>query len=401
MENVKIFTENIEPEALEQVEQLASLPAFKESKIRIMPDVHAGAGCVIGFTADIGSKVIPNLVGVDIGCGVSAVEYREDIDLDLEELDNYIRANIPSGFNRKEQNDHWTLNVKPLIESLRCLNHIGASVEEFALSCGTLGGGNHFIEVGKNDLGELLFTVHSGSRNLGNRVAKFYQRKAEDHIKYLNKEVMKRAKDGIVARLKEEGRESDIEAELNKIKPYKVPKDLSWIEGQDRLDYLHDMQICQQFAQANRSSILDVIMDYMFRTHDKKFYSYINTTHNYIDKNNIVRKGAISAHDGEQVLIPMNMRDGILLCTGKGNEDWNFSAPHGAGRILSRRGAKATLTMKEFEEEMKDVYSSSVCEDTLDESPMAYKPMDEIVGAIGDTVEINFIYKPIYNFKAK
>ena len=382
---------------IEQIDLLLEQEAFKNCKVRIMPDVHAGAGCVIGFTGNLGDKVIPNIVGVDIGCGMLCVGLG-DIDLDLEELDKVIRENIPSGMNVHNEIPIPTF----FLGHLKCYKELKNKDNWLEKSMGTLGGGNHFIEVDVDENNNKYLVIHTGSRNLGKQVAEIYQNKAIEYCSY--KKEMAEEKMATILYLKNEEREKEIQEKLKEItKKYegktKLPKDLCYLEDELMEDYLHDMEICQQFATINRETIAGEIiaqMGLMLCVEE-----YFHTVHNYISfEDNIVRKGAISAKKGERVLIPMNMRDGCIIAIGKGNEDWNYSAPHGAGRIMSRMVAKKTFTMEEYKENMKDIYTTSVNEDTLDEAPMVYKSMQEIIGYIGDTVEIERIIKPIYNFKS-
>ena len=400
MKNLKIFTDNIEDEALNQINELLEQDAFKDAKVRIMPDVHAGKGCVIGFTGDLGDKVIPNIVGVDIGCGMLCVELGK-VDIDLEKLDKVIRDNVPSGRNVHElpiQSSNLYL------DELYCKRMLNNKDKWLERSLGTLGGGNHFIEVDEDDDGNKYLVIHTGSRNLGKQVAEIYQEKAIKYCSY--DEEMKQEKENIIREYKESGREKEIQNKLIEIsKKYegktKLPKDLCYLEGKDREDYLHDMKICQRFAVCNRCFIANKILYNMGFGGKDRFMNF-ETIHNYISfDDNIIRKGAISAGKGERVLIPINMRDGCIIGIGKGNDDWNQSAPHGAGRIMSRAKAKETLRLKDFENSMEGIYTTSVCEDTIDESPMAYKTMYDIIKYIDDTVEIEKIIKPIYNFKAK
>lgn len=391
--NLKIFTNDIEQEAINQINELLEQDAFKDSKIRIMPDVHAGKGCVIGFTGDLGDKVIPNIVGVDIGCGMLCVELG-NIDLDLEKLDKIIRQYVPSG-----RNIHELVKMPFFIGNLKCYKEL-KEIDWLNNSLGTLGGGNHFIEVDEDEDNNKYLIIHTGSRNLGKQVAEIYQEKA---IKYCSYEKeMKEEKQKIIKEYKVSGKEKDIQNKLIEIsKKYagktKLPKDLCYLEGKLREDYLHDMKICQEFASKNRREIAFVIMSKM----NLDCVNYFETIHNYISfEDNIVRKGAISAKKGEKVLIPMNMRDGCIIGIGKGNDDWNCSAPHGAGRIMSRMQAKETFNLDEYKESMKNIYTTSVNENTIDEAPFVYKPMQEIIDNIGDTVDIIKIIKPIYNFKA-
>jgi tRNA-splicing ligase RtcB len=397
MKDLKIFTNNIEEEALNQINLLLEQEAFKDCKVRIMPDVHAGKGCVIGFAGNLGDKVIPNIVGVDIGCGMLTVELG-NVDLDLEKLDEIINKYVPSGFNIHDER-----KVKfDKLQELKCYREL-RDVERLERSIGTLGGGNHFIEVDVDDEGNKYLIIHTGSRNLGKQVAEYYQELAIKHCSY--EDVAKEEKRIVINELKKLGKETEIQNKITEItEKYKgltkPPKDLCYLEGQDREDYLHDMKICQEFASLNRETIAGEIIARMGLMSCVK--NHFHTTHNYISfEDNIVRKGAISAKKDEIVLIPINMRDGCIIAKGKGNDDWNQSAPHGAGRIMSRMEAKKKLNLKDFEETMKGIYTTSVSEDTLDEAPFAYKPMQEIINNIGDTVEIIKIIKPIYNFKAK
>ena len=393
MRDLKIFTDNIEQEAIDQINILLEQPAFADCKVRIMPDVHAGAGCVIGFTADLGDKVIPNIVGVDIGCGMLTVELG-GIDIDYDKLDARIRSLIPSGRNVHDDFDLVPAidKAKELIDELHCKEDL-RNISWLERSMGTLGGGNHFIEIDEGSDGSKYLVIHTGSRNLGKQVAEYYQRLAVKRL-YAKKE--ERA--DIIAKCKAEGRERDIQAELAKLASKhssNVPKDLCYLEGKDRDDYLDDMKICQLFAKLNRECIAYSIIG------GRLVGDPFHTIHNYIElETNMVRKGAISAKKGEKVLIPINMRDGSLLCVGKGNEDWNCSAPHGAGRIMSRSKARESISMESFRESMTGVYTTSVCKSTIDESPMVYKSMNEIINNIKDTVDILDVLKPVYNFKA-
>ena len=392
--NLKIFTDNIEEKALAQINNLLAQPAFSDCKVRIMPDVHAGAGCVIGFTADLGDKVIPNVVGVDIGCGMLTAELG-NVDIDFEKLDSVIREYVPSGMNVHEEAPEVFNGIKDLI----CYSAL-KNVDWLENSLGTLGGGNHFIEIDADDEGNKYLVIHTGSRNLGKQVADYYQKVAIDRING-NKEKLNIKVNQLIQNLKEEGRQAEISGAIKALRESyhsveKMPNELCYLTGTDRLDYLHDMAICQQFAKQNRSRIVLEICTRMHWT-PKMF----ETIHNYIDlETNIIRKGAISAKSGERVLIPINMRDGCIIGIGKGNDDWNCSAPHGAGRVMSRIEAKKKVSMYDYEQSMSGIFTTSVSEDTLDECPMAYKPMDEIVKNIAPTVEIERIIKPIYNFKA-
>ena len=411
MRDLKIFTDNIEQEAIDQINTLLEQPAFADCKVRIMPDVHAGAGCVIGFTADLGDKVIPNIVGVDIGCGMLTVELgRIDTgingktdssivnyvtDIDYEKLDNVICTCIPSGRNVHEEINY----IFPELKNLRCYNKL-KNIDWLERSMGTLGGGNHFIEIDEDFEGRKYLVIHTGSRNLGKQVADYYQNLAVELM--IGRDKLAYERDRLIAEYKDQGRSSEIQDAIKELrntwrkKTNDIPKELCYLTGKYRDDYIYDMKICQRFAKQNRLMIALKIMLSM------GWYSIdlFETVHNYIDESNMIRKGAISAKKGEKVLIPINMRDGCIIGVGKGNEDWNYSAPHGAGRIMSRNKARESISMESFRESMAGVYTTSVCESTIDESPMAYKPMDEIINNIKDTVDILDVLKPVYNFKA-
>jgi RNA-splicing ligase RtcB len=405
MKNLKIFTSNIEQEALDQINTLMEQPAFSDCKVRIMPDVHAGAGCVIGFTADLGDKVIPNIVGVDIGCGMLTVElgYVDNFyhcvnvkDIDYEKLDQVIREKVPCGYNI-----HPGRVVKfDKIQKLRCYREL-KDTKRFERSIGTLGGGNHFIEIDEGSDGKKYLVIHSGSRNLGKQVADYYQNLAYELMQ--GKDELLKAQEQLIADYKAQGRKKEIQAAIKELKrnwrpnEINIPKDLCYLTGKYRDDYLYDMSICQEFAQMNRNYIAFAITDAMGWAP----LSCFETIHNYIEfKTNMVRKGAISAKKGEMLLIPINMRDGCIVGVGKGNDDWNQSAPHGAGRIMSRHKAREVVSMDDFREAMDGIFTTSVSAETIDEAPMVYKPMEEIVENIKDTVDILEIIKPVYNFKA-
>lgn len=395
MKNLKIFTENIDDIALEQINELLEQEAFKNSKVRIMPDVHAGKGCVIGFTGDLGDKVIPNIVGVDIGCGLYCANLGK-IDIDYEKLDKFINDNIPSGMN---VNDKVIAEFD--IKQLYCYDEL-KHYSWIEKSVGSLGGGNHFIEIDIDDEGNKYLVIHTGSRNLGSQVAELYQDLADKiinhgYIDYINK------KQEVIKTYKELGKQKEIQSTLNELqKEFEkdkniIPKDLAYLEGEERDKYLHDMKLCQEFAILNRKTIAKTIAEYMEFNIDNSFES----VHNYISfEDNIVRKGAISAKKGEKLIIPINMKDGCILGYGKGNEDWNNSAPHGAGRIMSRKQAKERISMEDYKKSMENIYTTSVNEFTIDEAPFVYKTLDEILNHIGDTVEVERIIKPVYNFKA-
>jgi len=355
----KVFTDNAEAATITQVVNLLNQEFIKGSKIRVMPDAHAGMGCTIGTTMTLTDKVVPNLVGVDIGCGMETVRL-EDRQVELSQLDKAIHEFIPAGFQTRKNSHRFAEDLD--LTALRCAKHV--DLKRAMLSIGTLGGGNHFIELGKDEEEQLYLVVHSGSRNLGKQVCNHYQNLAANT-------------------LGRKGKGAD--------------RVLAYLEGQNLKDYLHDMEIVQRYADLNRKAIIDEL-----KKHVKiKIVEQFTTTHNYIDlKTMILRKGAISAQKGEKVLIPMNMRDGSLICIGKGNENWNFSAPHGAGRIMSRTAAKEKITLTEYQKSMQGIYSSTVNKSTLDEAPFAYKPMEEIIANIDDTAEIIRTVKPLYNFKA-
>lgn len=405
--NLKIFTKNIEEKAIKQIYELLEQKSFENCKVRIMPDVHAGKGCVIGFTADLGDKVIPNIVGVDIGCGMLAVELG-NIELDLEKLDNVINEYVPAGRNIREQK----LMEFKKINELYCLREL-KDTKKFNRGIGTLGGGNHFIEIDVDDKNNKYLVIHTGSRNMGKQVADYYQNLAIQLCS--GKEEMYKKKEKIIKNYKEQGKKLEIQQALNKLeKEYKnnktnLPNDLCYLQGKHREMYLHDMKICQEYASLNRLQIAkEILMNYFQLTYVPEIdyppimNNRFETIHNYISfEDNIVRKGAISAKKGEKVLIPINMRDGSIIAAGKGNKDWNQSAPHGAGRIMSRMKAKKTFELEKFKKAMEGIYTTSVVEETIDEAPFVYKSMQEIIENIQDTVEIKKIIKPIYNFKAK
>lgn len=383
-----VYTDLIEEEAVGQILNLCNQPVAEGATIKIMPDVHAGKGCTIGTTMTIKDKVVPNLVGVDIGCGM-LVACLGKVPFNFSSLDKIIRQEIPSGFDIREE-EHFYMDEIDLTK-LCCYEHINA--ERAALSLGTLGGGNHFIEVDCADNGDMYLVIHSGSRHLGVEVASYYQ---EEAYRRLSRKFNKEAQTELIARLKAEGRVQDIQSELKKLTAYSVPKEFAYCEGELFDQYIHDMRIVQKYAALNRKAMLSEICKHTWKSN----YTF-TTIHNYIDTENmILRKGAVSAQAGEKLIIPINMRDGSLICTGKGNPDWNCSAPHGAGRLMSRSKAKQEITLEEFENSMQGIYTTSVNSSTLDESPMAYKSIEDILGNIGDTVEVNEIIKPVYNFKA-
>lgn len=358
--HAKVFNKNIDGLTRRQIENYLDMDYCEGEQVRIMPDTHAGKGSVIGFTQTFSDKVCVNIVGVDIDCGMLTVELGRD-EMDLKKLDKVIHREIPAGFNVRDS------VAVPFMEELESMKmaHALKDLNRLERSIGTLGGGNHFIEVAEDDAGIKYLVIHTGSRNLGTQVAEHYQQIAID----------KRSSD--------------------------YPRDLCYIEGEDLENYLHDMEIAGKFATLNRRTIASVILSKMFGRELEEF-KYFETTHNYIDlEKNMIRKGAISAQKDELVLIPLNMRDGSLICRGKGNPDWNYSAPHGAGRVLSRNQARRQLCLKDFKRAMRGIHTSSVVGSTLDEAPAAYRDPEEIISLIGDTVEIVKHIRPIYNFKAK
>lgn len=382
----KVFTDNIDNETISQVINLLNMPYMANLQTRIMPDCHAGKGCTVGTTIQLKGKVVPNLVGVDIGCGMLAIKL-EETEIDLAKLDAIINEKVPSGLSVHE---HQVVKFADL-KNIRC----EIDIDYAQKSIGSLGGGNHFIEVDKDSNGNLWLVIHTGSRHLGIKVCNHYQRLG---IKELCTNEVQTKINNVIAKLKSEGKERDIENTIKiiKMQHQSMPDDLCYIEGTNFDDYIHDMAITQRFAKLNRETIGQLIVSNM----DLHVSDTFDTIHNYINMDDmILRKGSISARQGEKVIIPMNMRDGSLICIGKGNPDWNYSAPHGAGRILSRSQAKDLIDFDEFKESMVGIYTSSVVESTIDESPMVYKPMDEIMNNIKDTVDIIDVIKPIYNFK--
>ena len=385
------YTPELEEAARKQIQTVCDQAEFAGCKIRIMPDVHAGKGCTIGTTMTIQDKIVPGMVGVDIGCGMETVELRER-EVDFEKLDALIRREIPYG--REVRDIPHALNAEIDLTHLRCTDQV--NLNRAMRSIGSLGGGNHFIEVDRAEDGRLFLVVHSGSRHLGTEVAEHYQNEGRRALWGGAQYQVQAAID----QLKAEGRFQEIQKTIKALKKeheLNIPKDLAYVEGKLFEDYIHDMKLTQQFAMLNRKAMVDVIMTGMGFTAVETF----TTIHNYIDTDAmILRKGSVSAKAGEKLLIPINMRDGSLICSGKGNEDWNCSAPHGAGRLMSRKAAFNALSMEEFQKEMEGIYTTCVVPDTLDESPMAYKSMEEIVAQIGPTAEIIERIRPVYNFKA-
>ena len=393
----KVFTDVIDETSLKQIQLLCNQEFTAGEKIRLMPDVHAGAGCTIGTTMTIKDKIVPNLVGVDIGCGMETLVIHKDSDVAKNfsgaVLDKIIRKNIPCGFDIRKKAHDFVLEVE--------WNKVkGKFTKNRAiLSLGTLGGGNHFIEADKDDEGNLYIVVHSGSRHAGLEIAEYYQEMAWNQLNQKTKADL----DAMIAELKATGRQSEIEEkriEMNAQIKTAIPKDLAYVSGYLFDDYINDMKIMQHFAALNRKAMIDTI-SIGLRIKKEDIIEQFTTIHNYIDiENMILRKGAVSAKKGEKLLIPINMRDGSLVCIGKGNEDWNCSAPHGAGRVMSRMKAKRQLSMEEFKAQMSGIYSTTVSKETLDEAPMDYKTMDDIVNNINPTAHIEKIIKPIFNFKA-
>lgn len=366
--SAKVFTDNCEEAAYKQILNLLNQKFAENSQIRIMPDTHAGVGCVIGFTQKIEDKVVPNLVGVDIGCGMLVLKVTKDFIMDLPKLDKVIHQKIPSGPEHRKSKHPYCLNVH--IDEIKA----PINTEKLYFSIGTLGGGNHFIEVDTDDAGDYYIVIHSGSRYLGKEVATYYQNEA---IKY-----------------------HENQRKLSDSMSFSIPNELAYLEGELMQNYLYDMNLAQEYALWNREAMLKVIIDEL-GIKKRHILDKFCTVHNYINmKDLILRKGSISLHKDELAIIPINMRDGSLIVRGKGNPDWNCSGPHGAGRLMSRSKAKESLKMEDYKEAMKGIYTTCVSTSTIDESPMSYKPIDEIIENIQDTAKIVNIIKPIYNFKA-
>ncbi len=387
------YAKVVEDAAVEQIRRMCDYPLTEGSKVRIMPDVHAGKGCTVGTTMTVIDKACPNIVGVDIGCGMYTVRLK-DRDPDLEKIDEAAHA-IPSGMNT------WPGRIERFdLTALKCCRSL-QDTKRLERSLGTLGGGNHFIEIDRASDGTCFLVIHSGSRNLGKQVAEYYQQLAIDL--HAGKEDYFRKREEIIQSYKAVGRRTEIQSALKdleqefKTREPDVPEDLCWLYGSFLEDYLHDVEVCQRFARRNREKMAEIIFEKTGMTAAEAFH----TIHNYIDTDEmILRKGAIAAHAGEKVLIPINMRDGSVLAVGKGNPEWNCSAPHGAGRLMSRSKAKESIDMDAYKAAMEGIYTTSVSEQTLDEAPMAYKSVDDIIDVIGESVDILEIMKPIYNFKA-
>ncbi len=386
-----IYIDNVEDKVIDQIKTLLDQEFVTGSKIRIMPDVHVGMGCTIGTTMTIEDKIVPNLVGVDIGCGLEVIKIKNK-NIELQKLDKLIYNKIPSGFKIRDKEHKFNDEID--LNELRCRKEV--NLKRARLSIGTLGGGNHFIEANEDSEGNKYIVIHSGSRHLGHQVASLYQKKAYQVLNKSTKEDI----DAYIAELKSQGRGKNIKRELKKRKSRivtDIPRDLAYVSGQLFDDYIHDMKIVQYFAELNRRAMAEVIIRGMKLDVVEQF----TTIHNYVDTENmILRKGAVSAQSGEKLIIPINMRDGSLICVGKGNADWNYSAPHGAGRVMSRTQAKKVLDLNEFKETMEGIYTTSVNRRTIDECAFAYKPMEEIIENVGDTVDIIDRIVTIYNFKA-
>lgn len=387
------YAKVVEDEAIEQIRRMCDYAMTEGAKIRIMPDVHAGKGCTIGTTMTITDKAVPNVVGVDIGCGMYTVCLGKE-EIDFAKVDEAAHF-IPSGMNVWEgRMEHFDLTGLACYRELR-------DTKRLERSLGTLGGGNHFIEIDCSADGTNYLVIHSGSRNLGKQVAEHYQKLAIDLNRGYGEYFKKR--DEIIRTYKEQGRKNEIQEALKQLHkevyegPLSMPEDLCYLEGKYLVDYLHDVEICQEFARRSRETMAEILIERAGLTAGESFH----TIHNYIDtKEMILRKGAIAAHKGEKVLIPINMRDGSVLAVGKGNPEWNYSAPHGAGRVMSRTKAKNTLSLDEYKETMKGVYTTSINEHTLDEAPMAYKRLEDIIDVISASVDVIDVMKPVYNFKA-
>lgn len=386
----KVFSNYPQDTALEQIKELCNQAFLKDTKISIMPDYHAGKGCVIGTTIQLKDKVVPNLVGVDVGCGVLTVKLQEK-KVDFNKLDKVIRTYVPSGQEVHTDETVGFVNTSfPATVEFKAAHILSQNKSLYSL--GTLGGGNHFIEVSTDSDGFHYLTIHTGSRYVGAKIAQYYQKLA---ISKLRKTDLTE----IIEKLKEEGRHREIQGMIQSYKEKNpaIPDDLAYLEGEDFNDYIHDMKLAQAFAKANREEIARAITENMRFEEADRF----DTIHNYIDTDNLIlRKGAVSAQKGERLIIPINMRDGSILAVGKGNDEWNYSAPHGAGRVLSRTQAMKKLKLEDFHNTMKGIWTTSVSEETLDEAPMAYKPINEILEKVEETAQIASFIKPVYNFKA-
>lgn len=399
----KVFADVFEREALDQIQTLVNQPFVEGEDIAIMPDVHAGSGCTIGYTQTLRSgRVCANLVGVDISCGMLTVKLGK-LEMNLPRFDSIVHSSIPAGQNVHEKR----IAVFPRLKELRCFRNLKAP-DRLERSIGTLGGGNHFIELDRSQDGTVYLVIHTGSRNLGKQIAEYYQDRADQVVNH-DMGTYYRKRDEIIATYKAEGRQKEIQAALDKLKAeYQernlnvVSKDLAWLEGKDAEDYLHDSAIAAEYAHLNRLTIADLIIKgYFGKEYSIEDFEYFETVHNYVDLNDrMIRKGAISAHKGEKVLIPINMRDGALICIGKGNPDYNLSAPHGAGRLMSRKKAHESIALEDYKAAMKGIYSTCVSESTIDESPFAYKGLADILPMLEGTCMVVDHIRPIYSFKA-
>lgn len=430
----KVFTNEVDNETISQIIELCNQQWLEGCNIAIQADTHAGKGCTIGTTIKLKDKVSPSLVGVDISCGMLVIQIPRELKLNLEKIDKFINESVPAGFEVNETLQYNEPELNSLLTSLHCYKNL-KEIDRIKKSCGSLGSGNHFIEINKDEEDNHYLVVHTGSRNLGKQVAEIYQDIADEHCNK-TKENKERERQELINKLKREGKQKEIQKELERFqKEYKeikkIPHDLCYLEGQDMKNYLEDTHICNEYAKMSRVSIAQRILEFIVEdnfldspeqlenlnvwideTQENCFeFGYENrfidvrsdgfqTLHNYIGKDNTLRKGAISAHKNEKVIIPINMRDGSIIAIGKGNAEYNYSGPHGAGRLMSRSEAKDNVDLQDFKESMRDVYSSSVGISTLDEAPVVYKPIESIINNIKDTVEIKKIVKPIYNFKA-
>jgi len=394
----KVFTNTLEEMSRKQIETLCNQAFVKDSRIRLMPDVHAGAGCTIGTTMTIEDKIVPNLVGVDIGCGMETVVIKADAqsagDFDPARLDELIHSDIPNGMDIRDSEHEFIKKIA--LENIRCPE---INEQRARKSVGTLGGGNHFIEANRDDENNLYIVIHSGSRHLGLEVAEYYQDEAWNQINKKRKPDIS----GCIEKLKAQGREKEIQSTIQKIRGQvitDIPRDLAYLSDKLFDDYINDMKITQHYALINRKAMMSVIMNGLNIPEDD-ICECFSTIHNYIDTESmILRKGAVSARRGEKHIIPINMRDGSIICEGLGNPDWNYSSPHGAGRLMSRSKAAAVINIEDYKKAMEGIYSTSVNKETLDESPFAYKNMDDITANIGPTAKILKIIKPVYNYKA-
>ena len=433
----KVFANEVGNETISQITELCNQQWLEGCNIAIQADTHAGKGCTIGTTIALKDKVSPSLVGVDISCGMLVIQIPKELKLNLEKIDKFINENIPASHEINEEIQYNDLTLNMMLNKLHCIKKI-KNLGAIKKACGSLGGGNHFIEINKDEEDNHYLVVHTGSRNLGKQVAEIYQDIADEHCNKA-KENKERERQELINKLKREGKQKEIQKELERFqKEYKeikkIPHDLCYLEGQDMKNYLEDTHICNEYAKMSRVSIAQRILEFIVEDNFSSLpdgseqledlnvwideiqenhfeFGYENrfidvrsdgfqTLHNYIGKDNVQRKGAVSAQKGETVIIPINMRDGSIIAIGKGNAEYNCSGPHGAGRLLSRSEAKEQINMEDFKETMKNIYSSSVVTSTLDEAPMAYKPIESIIENIQDTVEIQKIIKPIYNFKA-